>query len=66
MSYTVLSAAYANPDNTAAVAQTVEAAAVLLSATDTPDEWAAMLAAVTPTAYVPQPIPPESGANTGE
>jgi hypothetical protein len=55
---TYISAAYANPDNTSAVAQTVEVGAVLLSDVDTPDEWAAMLAVITPTAFVPPPIPP--------
>ena len=65
MSYTIFSAAYANPDHTSAVAQTAEAGAVLLSLADTPTEWAAMLAAIVPTEYVPQPIPPESSANAG-
>lgn len=65
MNYTIFSAAYANPDHTSAVAQTAEAGAVLLSLVDTPTEWAAMLAVITPTEYVPQPIPPESSANAG-
>lgn len=58
MAYTFLSAQYANAENTAAVAVTVEASAVLLSVADTPTEWAAMLAAVTPAAYVAPPPPP--------
>ena len=53
MTLTILSAAYANEDGTAAVAITAQAAAVALSATDTPDAWAAMLAAVTPAPFVP-------------
>lgn len=52
MSLTIISAVFANPDHTAAVAQTAEAGAVLLSAVDTPAEWAAMLAACTPSAFV--------------
>jgi len=44
LSYTIKSAAYANADHTAAIIDTEEAAAVLLSARDTPREWAAMLA----------------------
>ncbi|MCM0018909.1 MAG: hypothetical protein NBV67_02850 [Tagaea sp.] len=56
MSYTFLSAQYANAENTAAVAITKEASAVALSAADTPEEWAALLAWGTPTAYVAQPV----------
>lgn len=44
MSYTIISAAYANPQQTAAVVVTQEAGPVLLSETDTPADWAAMLA----------------------
>lgn len=51
MTYTILSAAFANAEHTAAVLQTQEAGAVLASEADTPDLWAAMQAAVTPTAY---------------
>lgn len=58
MIYTFLSAQYANADHTAAVAMTVEAAAVALSAVDTPDEWAALHAALTPADYVAPPPPP--------
>jgi hypothetical protein len=57
MIYTILSASFANTDNTAAIAQTVEAGAVLLSAADTPDNWAAMFVATTPVAFV-APLPP--------
>lgn len=41
MSYTILSARYANAENTCAVAQTVEAGSVAISLVDTPAEWAA-------------------------
>lgn len=58
MTYTFLSAAYANPQHTSAVAITVEAAAVALSEADTPEAWAAMLDAVTPLDYVPPLAPP--------
>jgi hypothetical protein len=57
VTFTILSAAFANTDNTAAVAQTVEAGSVLLSAVDTPDNWAAMLAATTPAPFVLPPTP---------
>ena len=57
MTYTVLSASYANEDNTAAVVMTEEAAAVAASMADTPDLWAAMLAWGTPDAYVEPPAP---------
>lgn len=58
MSYTFLSAQYANPDHTSAVAVTAEAAAVALSAVDTPEHWAALHAWGTPSAFVPPPPPP--------
>lgn len=54
MTYTIQSAAYANPDHTAAVLQTVEAGAVLASEADTPQLWAQMLGDVEPSAYAPQ------------
>lgn len=57
MAYTILSAAYANSDNTAAVVMTKESAAVLLSVFDTPKEWAAMLKWGTPSGFVPPPDP---------
>ncbi|MFN9113682.1 MAG: hypothetical protein ACK5XN_26735 [Bacteroidota bacterium] len=58
MTYTFLSAQYANPEHTAAVAITAEAAAVAFSATDTPEHWAALHAVLTPADYVPPPQPP--------
>ena len=39
MSFTFLSAAYANPDNTSVVATTLEVGAVAISVTDNPEEW---------------------------
>jgi hypothetical protein len=59
MIYTILNAHYANEDRTAAVALTQEAALVVLSAADTPEEWAALMAWGEPSAYVPPPPPPE-------
>lgn len=63
MPYTIQSASYANAQNTAAVIQTVEAGAVLVSAVDTPEAWAAMLQWGTPAAYQapPEPVPMEVG-----
>lgn len=52
MQYTILSAAYANADHTAAVLQTKEAGAVLAGLADTPDLWAQMLAQCAPAPYV--------------
>lgn len=52
MSYTILSAKYANAENTAAVLQTVEAGAVLVSQRDTPALWAQMFRDAQPAAYV--------------
>lgn len=43
MTYTIISAAYANSNATAAVVMTEESYSVLISATDTPNEWAALL-----------------------
>lgn len=51
MTYTILSAVFANAEHSAAVLQTQEAGAVLASEADTPDLWAAMQAAVAPAAY---------------
>lgn len=56
MTYTILSAQFANADNTAAVLMTEEAAAVLISEADTPDAWAAMLAWGEPAAYEAGPV----------
>lgn len=52
MTYTILSAQYANPELSAAVLQTQEAGAVVASQADRPHLWAQMLKAVTPAAYV--------------
>lgn len=60
MTYTIISAAYANDGNSAAILMTEEAAAVLISAVDTPEEWVAMLAWGEPSAYVPPPPPPQA------
>lgn len=59
MTYTFLSAHYANEENKAVVAQTVEAAAVLLSEKDTPDHWDDLQGSgITITAYIAPPPPP--------
>jgi len=58
MTYTILSASYANAEHSAAVIITQEAAAVLISEHDTPDLWTEMLAWGAPVAYVPPPPPP--------
>jgi hypothetical protein len=59
MAYTILSAAYANAERTAAVVQTQEAGAVVVSAKDTPALWAAMVSAAPPGAYAApaKPVP---------
>lgn len=51
MTYTIVSAKYANPDGTAATLFTQEAGAVLVSQRDTPALWDAMLASTTPEPY---------------
>jgi hypothetical protein len=56
MTYTFVSATYANPEHTAAVAFTEDSAAVALSAADTPDEWAVLLAWGEPDAFVAAPV----------
>lgn len=43
MSYTIVSAAYANVDHTAAILMTQEAGAVLASEVDTPERWSELL-----------------------
>lgn len=58
MTYTILSAQYADPDNTAVVLQTEEAGAVVVSLVDAPDLWEELQAWGTPDAYVPPPPPP--------
>lgn len=62
MTYTFLSASYANAEKTAIVAMTEEAGAVALSKVDTPAEWAALKAAkIKIGAYVePEPAPAPS------
>ena len=44
MAYTFISASYAAPDNQSAIAITREAASVVLSESDTPSDWADLLA----------------------
>ena len=56
MTYTILSAAFANAEHTAAVIQTQEAGAVLVSEQDTPALWA-QLAQVQP--YAPPVTVPQ-------
>ncbi|MGO4673821.1 DUF4376 domain-containing protein [Bosea sp. 2YAB26] len=53
MSYTILSATYANVDNTAALLMTEEAGAVICSAADQPVEWAALIEGPVPVAPYP-------------
>lgn len=53
MTYTILSATYANPDSTAAVLKTEEAGDVIASQADTPELWAQMLQG----AVQPFPLP---------
>ena len=57
MSYTFLTARYANAEQTAAIAETEEAASVALSAVDTPEDWAALMASGIPIAPYEQPDP---------
>lgn len=57
MTYTIISAAYANAEHTAAILMTEEAARVLISENDTKAEWAAMLAWGKPAAYAAPPAP---------
>lgn len=59
MILTIQGAAFANAEHTAAVLQTLEAGAVLASAVDTPELWAAMLAQGTPAPYEPPHEVPE-------
>ena len=54
MTYTWLSARYANADNSAVIAKTVEAGDVVLSLEDRPKEWAALFrSGIVPTPYAP-------------
>jgi hypothetical protein len=51
VSYTIVSAAFANPEHTSAVIVTEEAGSVAISEVDTPDDWADMLAWGDPTVF---------------
>lgn len=51
MTYTISSAAYANREQTAAILQTQEAGAIVVSEADTPDLWDAMLGWGTPAEF---------------
>lgn len=58
MSYAILSAAYANPEHTAAIVQTPDRGAVALSVVDTPEHWAALMASgVVVSSFTPPPAP---------
>jgi len=58
MTYTFLSARYANANETAAFAQTDGFGEVLVSQADAPDQWGDLLASgVAIGAYVPPPLP---------
>jgi len=58
--YTILGAQLANAEGTAAVLLTKESGAVLVSAKDTPDLWAAMSSSVKPATYTPVKVVPSS------
>lgn len=60
MTYTFISAAYANPENTAAFVETEEFGQIILSQADTPTEWQALLDSdIVIAPYVaPEPVPP--------
>lgn len=62
MSYTFLSATYANPQRTAAIAFTEECGAVALSVVDTPEEWTKLKTSKIKIASYPAPDPPEEPA----
>lgn len=57
MTYTIISAAYANPEGSAAILQTEEAGAVLIEPDGRPNEWAAMLEWGEPNEYAEPPEP---------
>lgn len=59
MTYTVLSARFANAEHSAAVMQTEEAGAVLVGEVDTPALWEDMLAQVEPAAFAPAVFVPQ-------
>lgn len=52
MSYTILSAQYANPDETAAIVETAEVGFIAVSQKDTPDLWEDLMAWGTPSAGI--------------
>lgn len=57
MTYTILTARYANAELTAITLETVEAAGVSISQADTPELWADLLASeIEIAAYVPPPV----------
>ena len=58
MTYTYLSAQFANPEQTAATAITEEFGAVLVSISDKPDEWARLLKDVPDIAPYEAPVAP--------
>lgn len=57
MTYTALSAQYANAEHTSAIILTKEAGAVAISERDTPELWEKVLAALSPSPYQ-HPAPP--------
>ncbi len=65
MNYTVLSARFANPENTVAILQTAEAGAVVASIQDTPHLWA-LLDGVDVAAYAAPPWEPIKAAEVAD
>lgn len=60
MSYTMISAGFANAEQTAAIVMTHEAAAVTISRDDTPAHWADLMASgltIAPFVPVAEPVP---------
>ena len=60
MSYTMISAAFANAENTAAVVMTQESAAVIISRDDTPERWAELIGSgmiIMPFVPMAEPVP---------
>ncbi|MFD1944748.1 hypothetical protein [Paradevosia shaoguanensis] len=57
MTYTFISARFANADHTSAIAMTAEAAEIALSPIDTPDDWADLLAWGTPEPFTTGDLP---------
>ena len=56
MTYTIVTAAYADPAHSLAIIETLEAGAVLIDDAGRPDEWAAMLAWGAPAEYAAPPL----------